>query len=173
MARRLLPKLGLATGLFVAYCIGGRLGLALAFVNPSATAVWPPAGIALAALLIGGLELWPAVLLGAFLVNFTTSGSVPVSLAIAAGNTLEAIAGCWLVRRFAAGAQAFESGRNVFLFVFLAALLSTLLSATIGVTSLVLGGRAQLSDVGPIWLTWWLGDASGDLIFAPLVVLWA
>jgi integral membrane sensor domain MASE1 len=94
-------------------------------------------------------------------------------VAIAAGNTLEAIAGCWLVKRFAAGTQAFDSGRNVFLFVFLAALLSTLLSATIGVTSLVLGGRAQLSDVGPIWLTWWLGDASGDLIFAPLAILWS
>ena len=81
-----LRRLGLWAGVAAAYFVTGWLGLRLAVVNPSVTAVWPPAGIALAALLLAGYEVWPAIMVGAFLVNFTTTGSVPGALAIAAGN---------------------------------------------------------------------------------------
>ncbi len=156
-----------------AYVVAGKLGLSLAFVNANATAVWPPTGIALAALLLLGYGMWPGILLGAFLVNLTTTGDALSSIGIAAGNTLEALVAARLVIAFAGGPGAFERPQDVFRFTFLAALLSTILSATIGVLSLSLTGHASWSDFAPIWFTWWLGDASGALIIAPLLVLWA
>src|ERR1700674_4831355 len=93
--------------LTVIYLIAGKLGLRLAFVNPSATAVWAPTGIALAALLVLGHQVWPGIFFGAFLVNIATAGSLGTSLGIAVGNTLEALAGCYLVNRFAHGYKAF------------------------------------------------------------------
>src|SRR5439155_765233 len=108
---------------------------------------------------------------GAFLVNVTTGGFVLSSLGIAAGNTLEAFVGAALVTRLAGGAAVFERARNIFKFVALAGLVSTAVSATIGVTTLSLTGYARWADFGPIWLTWWLGDAAGDLVVAPVVLL--
>jgi diguanylate cyclase (GGDEF)-like protein len=154
------------------YFIAGKLGLRLAFVNPSATAVWPPTGIALAALLLLGYEVWPGVLLGAFLVNITTAGSAATSAGIALGNTLEALVGCYLVNRFAHGYKAFGRAQDIFKFAALAGLVSTSVSATIGVASICLSGLATWSEFGSIWSTWWLGDAGGALVVAPLLVLW-
>jgi PAS domain S-box-containing protein len=94
------------------------------------------------------------------------------SLAIAAGNTTEALLGAFLVNRFANGYAAFDKGRTVFLFVALAGLLSTTVSATAGVTSLALAGFASWPTYGSIWLTWWLGDAAGAIVLAPVLVLW-
>jgi hypothetical protein len=94
------------------YALAGKLGLALAFVNPSASAVWPPTGIALAAILILGPRAWPGIFLGAFFVNETTTGSLSTSLAIAAGNTLEALVGAYLVNRFAGGRSAPRRGKD-------------------------------------------------------------
>jgi diguanylate cyclase (GGDEF)-like protein len=158
--------------LAAAYFITGKLGLQLAFVNESATAVWPPTGIALAALVLFGYGLWPAILVGAFLVNFTTTGAVATSVAIAVGNTLEALAGAYLVNRFAQGRRAFDRARDIFTFTLLAGLASTTLSATIGVTAISLAGFARWADYGIVWLTWWLGDAAGTLVVAPAVLLW-
>jgi integral membrane sensor domain MASE1 len=79
------------------YFVAGKLGLTLAFVNASATAVWPPAGIALAALLVLGYRVWPGILLGAFVVNLTTTGGIPSSASIAVGNTIEGLLGAYLV----------------------------------------------------------------------------
>ena len=150
----------------------GALGLSLASVNPSATAVWPPTGIALAALLLRGFRLWPAIFLAAFAVNLLKQHNLPTSLAIAVGNTLEAVVGAWLVTRFARGDQAFERTKTIFNFIFLAAIGSTLISAAIGVTSLCLGGLARWPNYLPIWLTWWLGDLVSNLIIAPLLLVW-
>jgi diguanylate cyclase (GGDEF)-like protein len=159
--------------LAVVYFVAGKLGLSLAFVNPSSTAVWAPTGIALAAFLLLGYRVWPAIALGAFLVNLTTAGSPATSLVIAAGNTLEGLLGAYLVNRFARGARVFERARDIFKFALLAAMLSTALSATVGVTALCLGGFARWTSFGSIWLTWWLGDAVGDLVVAPLIVLYS
>lgn len=154
------------------YLIAAKLGLKLAFVHASATAVWPPTGIALAAFLVFGYRVWPGIFVGAFLANVATEGTVATSLGIAAGNTLEGVIGAYLVNRFAGGTHAFDRPQDVFRFAFLAATLSTMVSPTIGVTSLSLGGFANWADFGAIWLTWWLGDAVGALKVAPLFVLW-
>src|SRR5439155_9237861 len=103
---RSLRRLGLLAALTAGYVIAGKLGLEVAYVHPSATVVWPPTGLTLAALLLAGYEVWPAILVGAFLVNITTAGSVATSLAIAAGNTLEGLVGAYPVNRFARGHRA-------------------------------------------------------------------
>ena len=168
--RRFLRIFALVT-LTVLYFLIGKLGLRLAFVHESASPVWPPAGIALAALLLFGYGTWPAIFLAAFLVNLTTFGNVLTSLAIGAGNTLEALCGAWLVNRFANGVRVFDRAQDVFKFAF-AAVTSTAVSPSIGLTSLALAGYANWTNYGPIWTTWWLGDATGDLIFAPIIILW-
>jgi diguanylate cyclase (GGDEF)-like protein len=170
---RLLRRLGLLAALTAAYVIAGKLGLQVAYLHPSATPVWPPSGIALAALLLAGYDVWPAILVGAFLVNITTAGSVATSAAIAAGNTLEALLGAYLVNRFGRGVRACERARDAFKLAALAGLGSTLVSATAGVVALSLGGFARWADFGFIWGTWWLGDAVSDVIVAPVVLLWA
>ena len=155
------------------YFIAGKLGLTLAIVHPSASTVWAPTGIAIAAFLLGGWQLWPAVFAAAFLVNLTTAGSAATSLGIAAGNTLEPLLAAYLVRRFANGRNAFDRPQDTFRFAFLAGILCTAVSATFGVTSLALGGYALWHSYGQIWLTWWLGDMGGALVVAPLILLWA
>src|SRR5438552_18774179 len=100
---RSLRKLALLVLLAVIYLIAGKLGLKLALVNPSATAVWPPTGIALAALLLFGYKIFPAIFLGAFFVNITTTGSLITSLGIALGNMLEGLVGAMLIKKFANG----------------------------------------------------------------------
>src|SRR6266487_529222 len=164
-----LPVIGIVT---IVYFIAGKLGLSLAFLYASASPVWPPAGIALAVLLLLGYRIWPAIFVGAFLVNATTAGNVASSLAIAAGNTLEAVCGAWLVNRFAGGTSVFDRPQGVFKFA-LAAVVSTIISPFFGVTSLALGGFADWANYGAIWLTWWLGDTTGDLLIAPLIILWS
>jgi diguanylate cyclase (GGDEF)-like protein len=141
-------------------------------VNPNATAVWPPTGIALAAFLVLGEYVAPGILLGAFLVNFTTSDTALFSLAVAMGNTLEGLVGARLINRFANGSRAFNQAPDVFKFAFLASVLSTAVSATVGATSLVWSGLAVPDDYLAIWMTWWLGDAAGSLIVAPVLILW-
>jgi PAS domain S-box-containing protein len=154
------------------YVLAGKIGLHFAFLNASASPIWPPTGIALTAMLLLGPRIWPAVFVGAFLVNVTTAGSIATSLGIALGNTLEAVLGASLVRRFAGGRLAFARARDIFTFVGLAGLVSTTVSATIGVTSLALGGHARWEDYGSVWLTWWLGDVAGNLVVAPLLLIW-
>lgn len=160
-------------GLAAIYFVAAKLGLQLAFLNASATAVWPPTGIAIAAVLLIGPRIWPGIFLGAFFANLTTAGTLATSLGIATGNTLEALIGGYLINRFANGRDAFDRAQSIFRFVLLAAILSTMVSATIGVTSLWLGGFVRPGDFGPVWLTWWLGDASGALILAPFLLLWS
>ncbi len=164
-----LPAIGILT---VIYFIVGKLSLQLAFVHPSASPVWPPAGIALAALVVFGYRTWPAIFLGAFLVNVTTAGNIGTSLCIATGNTLEAVCGAWLVNQFAGGTRIFDRAQDVFKFA-LAVMVSTAVSPTFGVTSLAVGGLADWANYRAIWLTWWLGDATGALVVAPLLILWS
>jgi diguanylate cyclase (GGDEF)-like protein/PAS domain S-box-containing protein len=159
--------------LVLVYFVAGRFGLALATVNESASAIWPPTGIALAALLIFGLDVWPGVFIGALLVNLTTSESVPASAMIAAGNTLEAVLGAYLVRRYAQGRRAFEHVLDIGKFILMAGVLATLVSATLGTAALALNGLASWSAFTRIWITWWFGDATGALIVTPALLLLA
>jgi PAS domain S-box-containing protein len=164
-----LPIIGLLT---LVYFIAGKFGLMLASLHASASPVWPPAGIALAALLVLGYRAWPAIFVGAFLVNVTTAGNVATSLAVASGNTLEAVCGAWLVNRFAGGTTVFDRPQGVFKFA-LAAVVSAIISPAFGVTSLALAGFADWTNYGTIGLTWWLGDTTSDLLIAPLIILWS
>ena len=156
-----------------AYVAAGMFGLSLATVNKSASAVWPPTGIALAAFLLLGYRVWPGIFAGAFIVNIMTAGTVATSLGIAAGNTLEGVLGCYLVRRFAGGVHAFDQPSTIFGFTALAGVVATAVSAAVGVTTLLLGGLARAADASAVLATWWLGDASGALTVTPLVLLWS
>lgn len=159
-------------GLAVVYFVAGKLGLQLAYVYASATAVWPCTGIAIAALLVFGYRVWPGILIGAFLVNLTTAGSVETSIGIAIGNTLEGLAGCYLVSRFARGKEAFARAQDIFKFALLAGLVATAVSATIGVATLAAAGFADWAAFGSMWSTWWLGDGVGAVTVTPLLLLW-
>jgi integral membrane sensor domain MASE1 len=100
------------------YCAAGKIGLSMAFVHPSSTAVWPPTGVTLAAFLILGNRIWPGIWLGAFAVNLMTAGTILTSAGIATGNTLEGVAGAYLVTRFAAGCRSFHRAQDTFKFAF-------------------------------------------------------
>ncbi|HEV2283233.1 MAG TPA: MASE1 domain-containing protein [bacterium] len=171
--RPLTARLAEAAILAGVYYFAAKAGLRLAFLHPSATPVWPPTGLAIAALLLRGTRAWPGVFVGAFAANLTTAGTVWTSFGIAAGNALEAVAAAWLVTRYAGGRRAFDRLEDIVRFALTAALLSTAISATIGVTSLALAGFASWRMYAPVWLTWWLGDAAGALVVTPLVLLWA
>jgi diguanylate cyclase (GGDEF)-like protein len=167
-----IKNVATVAGLAVVYFVAGKLGLQLAYVHASATAVWPCTGIAVAALLVFGYRVWPGILIGAFLVNLTTAGSVATSIVIAAGNTLEGLVGCYLVSRFARGKEAFARAQDIFKFALLAGMVATSVSATIGVATLAIGGFADWAAFGSIWCTWWLGDAVGAVTVTPLLLLW-
>jgi len=155
----------------IIYFSAGKLGLYFASFTASSSPVWPPSGIAFAALLLLGVHIWPGVFLGAFFVNLATSGAVFTSLGIATGNTLEAVAAVYLMLRYANGRKLFERAQDYFKFAALSMLAATI-SASIGVTSLALGGLAQWHEFVRILMTWWLGDLGGFLLFAPLPILW-
>lgn len=167
-----LRRLALLVGLAAVYYFTAKLGLRFAFINSSVTTVWPPAGIALAAFVLFGYRVWPAICGAAVLANLTTTGAILPSIGIGGGNTLEGLLGAYLVNRFARGGRVFDRVRDIFRFTALAALVSTTVSATIGVLSLVGGGLLPWSDASRVWLTWWLGDAVGDMIIAPALILW-
>lgn len=169
---RYLRDLPLLAALAAVYLIVAKLALKLAFVNASVTAVWPCSGIALAAFLILGYRVWPAIFVGAFVASMLTTGSIATSLGIAVGNTLEGVIGCYLVTRFARGQHAFERAQDIFKFAFFAGMVSTPVSATIAVTTLAVGGSAAWSTAAPVWYTWWLGDTVGVVVLTPFLILW-
>src|SRR5436190_20048699 len=127
-AKKIFPDILLMVIVFTAYFIIGKLGLKLAFENISSTAVWAPTGIALAVFLLRGYRLWPAILLGAFLINITTTGDIPTSAFISLGNTAEGLIGAFLVNRYAGGINVFNKAGDIFRFILLAGVLSTLIS---------------------------------------------
>lgn len=170
--QRVGRSIALCTALAGVYVAAAELGLGLALVHPSVTAVWPPTGIALAALLLLGTRMWPGVFVAAFLVNLATAGNLATSVALGVGNTLEGLIGAALVQRFAHGRAAFERADDVFKFATFAGLAAAV-SATMGTTSLVWGGAAPWMSYDAMWRTWWLGDVVGALTITPLVVLWA
>lgn len=163
----------LIAGLAILYFVACKLGLRLAIVHPSATAVWPGTGIALAALLLMGYRVWPGIFLGAFLVNLTTAGSIQSSLGIALGNTLEALLGAYLVTRFANGRKVFDRAEDIFKFLFLACVLATTVGASAGAASLFLTGSSRGMQLEQLWLTWWLGDMTGAILVTPCFLLWS
>ena len=140
-------------------------------VHPVVSSVWPPSGIALAALLLFGRRFWPGIALGAFLVNFT-AGIAPLGAAgIAVGNTLEAVVAAWLVTSFAGTRVTLERRRDVFALV-RGATIAPIVSATIGVSMLALLSSGRFPP-GTAWFAWASGDAIGILLMTPLILTWS
>ena len=162
----------LSAALFVAYVVAAKIGIELEVAEGLITPVWAPTGLALAALVLHGRHLWPAVALGAFVANATSGASVPEAAFISVGNTLEAVVGATLLA--AVGFHpALDRVRDVFALIGFAAILSPVIAATNGVTTLVVSGDVALSDYGSAWLLWWIGDGMGSLIVAPLLLVLA
>ena len=164
----------------IGYYYAARLGQLVAIEPGNVTTVWMPSGIAVGALVLWGAGMWPAVWLGAFLYNilFYLHGGVidpPIAMllavGIATGNTLMALAGSALVNIVQGYGEDLGRPRDALAYLLLAGLLATTLSATVGTTVLLLGGLTPLGRVGVVWVTWWLGDATGVILVAPMVVL--
>src|SRR5262245_38807063 len=149
-----------------------KLGLTLASINPSASPVWPATGFALAILLLRGYRAWPAIFVGAFLANLSSTGSIYTSAAIATGNSLEGVVGTFLINRWSGGVRTFTTPAGTVRFALISTA-ATVISPAIGVSSLSFGGYAEWAEFGPIFISWWLGDLAGALMVAPVLVLWA
>lgn len=154
------------------YVMAARVGLRLGAVSGFATLVWPPTGLSLAAVLLFGRKLWPGIALGALVVNVWNGAPIPVALGIAVGNTLEALVGAYALRRIPGFRVELDRLRDVLGLIVLAALGSTVVSATMGVASLYAGGLVSASRIAETWVAWWLGDAIGDLVVAPFLLAW-
>jgi signal transduction histidine kinase len=169
--RRITYLVGLVI-LAACYVAAARAGLKINAVSGFATLVWAPSGIALASLLAFGSRLWPGVWVGAVVANVLTGAPWPVALAIGTGNTIEALVGAYALRSFPRFDRSLDRVADVLALIGFAAVLSTTFSATIGVVSLRLGGIVPPASVGETWRAWWLGDLIGDLLVAPLLLVW-
>jgi signal transduction histidine kinase len=157
--------------LAVIYHLAARLGLKMAYVQVNTSPVWPPTGIALAALLLYGLDLWPGVSLGVLLGSLFTGADFGVALGITLGNTIEALAGAYLLKRFVDFHNSMDRTRDV-MGIAIVSIFCTAISATIGTTTLMLAGQGKWVVFGSIWSTWWIGDLLGALVVAPALLVW-
>jgi len=160
----------LCLALALVYFAGGAVGLSVATFHKSVSLCWPPTGLALAMVLLCGSRVWPGIFVGAVLVNsFAVWTLWPSSLFIATGNTLEALFGAWLFHRFSISRRLASQRDVVWFLLFIVPALSAV-SASTGVLSLIAFGQIAASRTPLTWLIWWLGDAGGALIFAPLAL---
>jgi PAS domain S-box-containing protein len=173
MKRSSLPPIGLNLLVALVYFAGAELGLSLATLHQNVTPVWPPTGIAIAALLIFGGRVWPGVFIGALAANLPTSISVVSAVGIATGNTLEAVLAWFLLQRSTRWGRSFDSVGDVMIFIVYAAVLAPLLSATIGSLSLCFSDPKQWDKFLSLFLTWWMGDGFGALIVSPFLLSWS
>ncbi|HEX4441055.1 MAG TPA: MASE1 domain-containing protein [Thermoanaerobaculia bacterium] len=162
----------LAAALAATYFVLARAGLRIQAVGGFATLVWPPSGIALAALLAFGPRLWPGIAAGAFLANLATGAPIAVALGIAAGNTGEALFAVWALRRIDGFRPALDRLQDVLGLVLLGGLAAPIVSATAGVASLRLGGILASDAAFAAWRAWWLGDSIAILVLVPLLLTW-
>jgi PAS domain S-box-containing protein len=156
-----------------AYVVFAKIGFALAFATRQVTAVWPPTGIAVAALLLFGFRVWPGVWLGAFIANALTQETMLTAALIAVGNTLGPLLGTYLLRRIADFDVALERVRDVVALVVFGSILAMTVTATNGVLNLVLAGIVSRADFASVWWLWWIGDSMGVLVVAPLILTWS
>ncbi|HEX9397748.1 MAG TPA: MASE1 domain-containing protein [Burkholderiales bacterium] len=162
-------RLGL---LALGYFAAAKASLLFAIPPGYATAIWPPSGIALAALLLWGMRAWPGVWLGAALTNYSVNLSMPAALGIASGNTLEGLCAAWLVSRWTERNTEFRQPEKVFLFAAIAALASAV-AASFGVASLYAFDAVEAGQLLGNWYTWWQGDFSGILLVTPCILAWS
>ena len=154
----------------VAYVLAARLGFLFAFSAEQVTTVWAPSGIAIAVLLLWGRALWPAVWMGAFAANAGTDAPLWTAAVVATGNTLEAVLATWALQQPTSFDPALRRTRDVMVFMIAAVLGSTVIAATIGATTLCAAGVQHWDRFLVLWSDWWLGDAMGVLIVAPVIL---
>ncbi len=159
--------------LIFAYILTARLGLSLSAVSGFATLIWLPTGLSFAALFFWGKSFWPCIALGALIVNFWTGAPLWVAVVIAIGNTLEALLGVWFFHRFAGVETRLERIRHVTVLVVFVALISTMVSASIGTVTLDFAGLVKPGQFSETWLAWWVGDVLSNLVVAPLLLVWS
>lgn len=169
---RRMPHVAQILLLAAIYFVTARLSLALAIPPGYATAVWPPSGIALAAVLLFGVRVWPGIWIGAALANFAVSPSLFVATVIGVGNTLEALAGAALIGRLIGVPRRFEHAGEVVKFVIVSALVP-FVAATVAMIPLLIEGVLSWPETFRNWWTWWQGDATGIIIVAPLLLSWS
>ncbi len=160
--------------LIALYFVGGLIGKQTTFLSGSVALVWPPAGIALAAILLFGYRFWPGVALGAVL--FSTMNGMPFgffTLGTAVGNTMGAIVCAYLLKRFIAFDNAMERTRDVIGYIVLACFLGTTVNAAFNVVSLAYSGAVKWDDLFPTTLVWWVPNALAGLVVAPFIITWA
>ena len=155
------------------YVLAGIAGLKLDAVAGFATLVWAPSGIALAALLIRGYRLWPGIMLGALVTNVLNGAAVPVAVGISVGNSLEPLAAAYALRQIPGFRRSLDRLVDAFSLIVAAAVVSTAISATIGVVSLYAGGIVPPAGLAETWRAWWLGDMIGVLLFAPVLLVFS
>ncbi|PWT85027.1 MAG: hypothetical protein C5B58_03750 [Acidobacteria bacterium] len=153
---------------FVLYLAAGRLGLSVPFTSGNVSPVWPASGVALASVLLWGYEVWPALALSAFSVNFLSPLPTVSCIGIALGNTSSALVGGYLVRRLVNDKPSFERLRDVLGLMVLGAAVAPMIAASVGTTTLLLTHVRAWSGFGTAWQVWWLGDAMGVLIITPM-----
>jgi PAS domain S-box-containing protein len=168
-ARNLIQTAALALLVGVAYYVAARLSLRLALVQKNVTPLWPPTGIAVVAFLVLGRRVWPGVAVAAFAVNAPISSDVVITLATAAGNTLAPLLAATLLQ-LVGFRRELDRQRDAIAIVFLGALGSMLVSATIGTVALAVSGAVRWSEFGSTWTVWWTGDAMGVLVVAPFLL---
>lgn len=155
----------------IAYVVAAKLGFTLAFTTKQVTAVWPPTGIALGALLLWGYRAWPGIWVGAFASNAITAEPLWTAAMIATGNTLAPVFGCFLLRRFGFD-NALDRVRDVLLLALFGAGVAMMISATNGCSDLALARIVPWSGFGSVWWVWWSGDVMGVLFIVPPLLTW-
>ena len=155
---------------FALYFGAGKLGLAVPFTSSNVSPIWPAAGVAVAAVLIWGIQIAPAIAFAAFLVNFVTPVPTFASIAIGLGNASSAVIAGYLLKHFADFETSLPRLKDVLRLVVVAAVLATAVAASVGVTALTLVDAKAWTGYGSAWRIWWLGDAMGVLVVAPLLL---
>jgi PAS domain S-box-containing protein len=164
-------EMALCVFLTALYMAAEKWGLALALVQRHESAIWLPAGIGLAAFVLLGYRVWPAIFVASFIVHLMYMGNVVSAAGIAAANILEGAVGCYLVTRFAGGTKAFDTAEGVFKFTFYGCVVGVAAGATAGTAVFYLVGLTTWNHAGHTWLTWWLPDGVGVLVLAPFFIL--
>ena len=155
---------------FALYFGAGKLGLAVPFTSSNVSPIWPAAGVAVAAVLIWGIQIAPAIAFAAFLVNFVTPVPTFASIAIGLGNASSAVIAGYFLKHVADFETSLPRLKDVLRLVVVAAVLATAVAASVGVTALTLVDAKAWTGYGSAWRIWWLGDAMGVLVVAPLLL---
>jgi signal transduction histidine kinase len=161
----------LVASLAGAYYAAAQIGYTLKFTGAVAAIVWLPVGVGIAFLYLGGVSLWPGVVAGDLLANQYSALPVGSAIGQTIGNTLEVVVAAVLLRRLVRNGRPLESIQGVCGLI-VAIFAGVAVSATIGPTSLRLGGVLTTSDLPHVWHTWWLGDTAGALVVVPLALAW-